>query len=169
MKKTSITFETCLEFVLAHEGGYSNDPNDPGGETRFGISKRQYPNLDIAHLTRETAADIYRNDYWRRICGDDLPPALAMVVFDAAVNQGVAKASRMVQESLGVTVDGAIGPDTLAMLARKKPADAVRDFMARRACHYAWLVAKNPSMGSFLMGWYRRCFDAHKAALELMA
>ena len=63
----------CIEVVLKSEGGYVNDPHDPGGETNFGISKRAYPSVDIKHLTKEGAIAIYKKDYWDKIKGDDLP------------------------------------------------------------------------------------------------
>ncbi|MBF8271570.1 MAG: hypothetical protein HW380_675 [Magnetococcales bacterium] len=162
------TFAICLDQVLMHEGGYTNDPNDPGGETNFGICKRQYPHLDIARLTEDQAASIYERDYWRKIRGDELPPPLAMVVFDAAVNQGVPKASKMLQECLGIEADGVIGPGTLKVIEKHKVDALVRDFMARRASHYASIVTKNPASSKFLFGWYRRCFAVHQAAMDLL-
>ncbi len=162
------TFKNCLAHVLLHEGGYVNDPKDPGGETNFGISKRQYPTVDIAHLTRDAAADIYEQDYWRKIQGDSLPPAIALAVFDTAVNCGVSKASRMLQESCGAAADGVIGLGTLQAIENKNPVDVVQAFMARRAAHYANIVIKNPTSAKFLFGWYRRCFAVHGAAMKLL-
>ncbi|MBF0415611.1 MAG: peptidoglycan-binding protein [Magnetococcales bacterium] len=169
MKKTpQQVFDLCLAQVLKHEGGYCNDAKDPGGETNFGISKRAYPSVDIARLTRERAAEIYRRDYWQKVRGDDLPAAVAMVVFDAAVNQGVPRASSMLQETVGALTDGVIGGETLKALGKKDPASIVQDFMARRACHYANIVSKTPSSSKFLFGWYRRCFAVHQVAMELL-
>lgn len=95
-KRTSngLDFNYCVEQILKHEGGYVNDPRDPGGETNFGISKRAYPNLDIKSLTKEVAIEIYRRDYWNRI--DKTFPELNLLVFDAAVNQGVSAANNLV-------------------------------------------------------------------------
>jgi lysozyme family protein len=90
---TPITFQIALDKVLKSEGGYVNDPADPGGETNLGISKRAYPNMDIASLTPATVAPIYKRDYWDKIAGDSLPSPLNYVAFDCAVNQGVGEAA----------------------------------------------------------------------------
>lgn len=93
-------FEEALAFVLAHEGGYSRDPRDPGGETKYGISRRSYPGLDIANLSQEQAASIYRSDYWDALGLSRLPGELALPIFDAAVNAGREAAVRWLQEAL---------------------------------------------------------------------
>ena len=80
------TFDTAVTAVLSYEGGYVNDPNDPGGETNWGISKRAYPNLDIRNLTRDRAIQIYRRDYWDSLGCDQFPPAIVIALFDSAVN-----------------------------------------------------------------------------------
>jgi hypothetical protein len=110
------TFEACFEALIGHEGGYVNHPNDPGGETNFGISRRSYPDLNIATLTLEQARAIYRRDFWDRLGLDALPPALRLQVFDAAVNSGPGNAARWLQAAAGVAQDGVIGPLTRARL-----------------------------------------------------
>ena len=107
-------FEKCLEITLVHEGGYVNDKRDPGGETNMGISKRSYPKEDIRGMTRERASAIYRRDFWKPVQGDDLPDGLDLVAFDAAVNSGPSRGAKWLQQALGVTVDGKIGPQTIA-------------------------------------------------------
>src|ERR1044072_8557468 len=94
-------FKSAVEIILAHEGGYSFDPRDPGGETNFGISKRQYPNLNIKDLTRERAKAIYFSDYWNKVRGDSLPFGVALVAFDYAVNAGVSTAIKALQRVSG--------------------------------------------------------------------
>lgn len=106
-------FSDALILILKHEGGYVDHPNDPGGETNFGISKRAYPDLDIKNITMDQVSEIYRKDYWDRIKGDDLPYPIALCVFDTAVNSGVARASRWLQETCNATPDGVIGPKTV--------------------------------------------------------
>ena len=112
-------FVAALEKVLAHEGGYVNDPDDPGGETKFGISKRSHPNLNIRDLTREQAAAIYHRDYWVRPKIDRIADErLAAKVFDLGVNVGTGRAIKLLQRaanSLGceLAVDGILGPATL--------------------------------------------------------
>ena len=83
------SFDRAINRILAHEGGYVNDRFDPGGETRYGISKRAYPSVDIKNLTRDGAKALYHRDYWQAIQGDELHPAIAFQVMDAAVNHGV--------------------------------------------------------------------------------
>jgi hypothetical protein len=85
-------FPEAFDFVIGREGGYNNDPRDPGGETKYGISKRSYPDLDIASLTLDDARRIYQQHYWDRVGGDELPAPLALVVFDTAVHSGVSRA-----------------------------------------------------------------------------
>jgi lysozyme family protein len=96
---TPITFQIALDKILKSEGGYVNDPNDPGGETNLGISKRAYPNVDIAALTPETVAPLYKRDYWDKIDGDNLPSPLNYVALDCAVNQGVGEAAILMRAS----------------------------------------------------------------------
>ena len=145
-------FESAVAFVLREEGGYVNHPNDPGGETNFGISKRAYPALDIKGLTVEDAKAIYRRDYWDKVQGDDLPPAIATAVFDAAVNQGASVAIRLLQRALGLPVDGVLGPNTLKA-AQDADADAlVADFISWRLRRYAFTNQAQ----TFMRGWAKR-------------
>lgn len=153
-------FDVAVNFVLSHEGGYVNDPQDPGGETKYGISKRSYPSLDIAALTREQAIEIYRRDFWERCRCDDLPPAVGLLLFDAAVNQGPNAAIRHLQRALHVAVDGVIGPTTINA-ARQAGNSAVAEFVAQRSVAYA----TNPNVARYGLGWFRRLAAAHEAAL----
>jgi lysozyme family protein len=108
-----MTKAQSIRNVIRHEGGYVNNPKDPGGETKFGISKRAYPTMDIGKITEEDATLIYDRDYWQRIQGDKLPPDVANMVLDIAVNSGVFRAVRILQAACGVTIDGKIGPRTI--------------------------------------------------------
>src|SRR3990167_2821806 len=101
-------FTKMFDRLLGHEGGYTNDPNDPGGETNWGISKRSYPDLDIKALTRDEAKVIYKRDFW-----DKLPtfsPAVKFQVFDFGINSGFSTAIRYLQRVVGVADDGQWGP-----------------------------------------------------------
>lgn len=106
-----MNFDTAFERLIGHEGGYVNHAKDPGGETKFGISKRQYPDLDIAALTLDEAKAIYKRDYWNAIGGDDLPYPVAFEVFDAAVNHGVSRALGFMEEALQGEDSRTINPD----------------------------------------------------------
>lgn len=108
-----MTFEKAFAKLIDHEGGYVNNPRDPGGETKFGISKRAYPALNIADLTLDDAKAIYKRDYWARAQCDRLHPDVAFQVFDGAVNSGMGNSIRWLQEAAGVAVDGVVGPLTL--------------------------------------------------------
>ena len=108
------SFDRAFALVVGEEGGYVNDVRDPGGETRFGISKRAHPTVDIRNLTLAGAKAIYKAEYWDTVQGDALPPALALILFDFGVNAGVKSAAMMLQRLLGVPADGSVGPRTLA-------------------------------------------------------
>ena len=129
----NVDFEKSVEFTLKMEGGSSveNDPNDPGGKTKYGISQKAFPNLNIDTLTLEEAKEIYRKNYWQACRCDELPFEFAVCVFDTAVNQGVNKAKRLLQIALGVTVDGVIGDKTIAAAFKAGPT-LVRKFLAYR-------------------------------------
>ncbi len=147
-------FEWCVARVVDIEGGLSNDPADPGGLTKFGISQRAYPLLDIANLTREEAINIYRIDYWERSGAARMPQPLDFYLFDCAVNQGVGKAPRLLQQAIGVDIDGFIGPETMGAIDRLGAAEAGAKFMARRALHYMSLG----TFPTFGRGWLKRLF-----------
>jgi lysozyme family protein len=116
---TPFTFDAAFDQLLdpKFEGGYSNDPADPGGETKFGISKRAYPALDIKNLTRAQVKPLYLRDYWGPAGCSAVPPELKYPLFDFAVNSGPARAAKTLQTRIGVIADGSIGPITLAEIA----------------------------------------------------
>lgn len=145
-------FDDAFALVIGNEGGYSNNPRDPGGETRFGISKRAYPNEDIRALTLDRAKEIYRRDYWDKVRGDELPTLVGQQVFDAAANHGAANAVRMLQSALGVTIDGALGPITLRAAWESNPVVFGVLFNAARLEFYTTL----PTWPDFGRGWARR-------------
>lgn len=148
-------FEPCVAVIIALEGGdrLVDDPADPGGVTRWGISQRAHPDVDVRALTREQAQQIYRRAYWDPMRCDELPPPLDLAVFDAAVNQGRAAAARMLQEALGVTIDGIIGAQTIAA-ARRAGLWHVARFMTLRALRYA----RTANFERYGTGWYTRLF-----------
>ena len=153
-------FEQAIERVLKHEGGYANDPDDPGGETKYGISKRQYPNLDIATLTLDQAKAIYRRDYWKYDGISD--QAVASKLFDMAVNLGAFQAHRLLQRALNriiagpIVVDGEFGAKSLEGVNAAPPTALLLELRAEQAVHYANLVMTRPVLGKFLLGWMRR-------------
>ncbi len=145
-------FDKTFDRTMGAEGGYVNDPTDPGGETNWGISKRSYPNVDIKSLTRETAKEIYRNDFWARIEADKLPASVSFQLFDFAVNSGIETAVRYLQRAIGVADDGHWGPHSAAAAAALTESDLVILLLSQRLDFMSRL--KNwPSAGA---GWARR-------------
>lgn len=124
-------FNLASEYLLGHEGGYVNDPNDSGGKTKYGISKRSYPDLNISALTWSDAKAIYWRDFWHKVRGEELPAVLAFVTFDASVNSGVPMAIKWMQTALGVSADGVIGPITIQAARGADSSAAMRVVVAR--------------------------------------
>lgn len=127
-----LTFEVAFDRLMGHEGGYVNNPDDPGGETKWGISKRSYPSLDIPNLTRDQAKDIYRQDFWRRLDADSLPDGVAFQLFDFAINSGIGTAVRYLQRAVGVADDGRWGPVSKAAAAQVSECDLIMRLNAER-------------------------------------
>jgi lysozyme family protein len=145
-----MNFERAFAIILNSEGGYSNDPRDPGKETKYGISSRAYPNLDIKNLTIAQAEEIYRADYWDKCRCDEMPEGLKLPLFDSAVNQGSSRAIKLLQTALNLTPDGVIGPRTMERAHQE--AGAAANFLTERVLHYASL----PTFPTFGRGWVRR-------------
>lgn len=146
------TFDECFAAVLGHEGGYVNNPADPGGETKFGISKRAHPHIDIKALTIDDAKAIYRRDYWGPAGCETVPASARLHLFDAAVNSGVTAAIRLLQRAVGEIDDGIIGPRTLAAVnSMAGPRLVARMSGARLA-----MMADLPTWPAFGRGWARR-------------
>ncbi len=161
----SAAFESAVAFVLKAEGGYVNDPADAGGETNYGISKRAYPDLDIKALTEQQAKDIYFEDYWLRCRCDDMPAYIAAAVFDTAVNMGQRTAIKFLQQALGVTVDGIIGPVTLSGTYQKSPDELLPDFLSYRSKRYHELASKGQN-SRFIRGWLKRTYELQQQIYE---
>lgn len=151
-----MNFDTAFDRLIGHEGGYSNHPDDPGGETMWGVtaavarangyagSMRSYP--------RELAKSLYRSLYWDKVKADSMPFPVAFQVFDAAVNHGTGQAAKFLQRAAGVVDDGIIGPKTLAAVAARDAAAILLLFNAEREQFYTDLKTW-PSFGK---GWSRR-------------
>lgn len=126
-------------FVLDHEGGYSNDPTDPGGETKYGISKRAHPNLDIKNLTPEQALDIYLKEYWEPIGGDNLPIPYCVAAMDSAINHGVERTKGWMQSAQ----------------------NDWKQFLMMRKAFLTLIVKRNPADQKYLAGWLHRVDDLY--------
>ena len=158
-------FYSAVRLVFKHEGGYVNHPEDPGGETKYGISKRAYPDVDIANLTKYEAERIYKEDYWDKVMGDQLPAAIALVVFDTAVNMGIRRAVKFLQETVNAKVDGIIGPKTVANACKAfdHPEFVIDSYLNKRMKRYRALS----TFKTFGKGWTRRVEDVREHAKEL--
>ena len=135
-------FEQAVQFTLKHEGGYVNDPVDPGGETKYGISKKSYPDIDIKNLTKEQAKAIYYQDYWMESGCDSMPPKTAVAVFDSSVNVGVGRVKGW-----------------LAGIDKNDDTTMAGYILDRRESYYKTLVSTNPALSKFLKGWTNRVRD----------
>ncbi|WP_083714435.1 glycoside hydrolase family 108 protein [Achromobacter sp. MFA1 R4] len=151
-----MNFDTAFDRLIGHEGGYSNHPDDPGGETMWGVTVAVARASGYAgpmrSMPRETAKAIYRAQYWDKVKADSLPFAVAFQVFDAAVNHGNGQAAKFLQRAAGVADDGIIGPKTLAAITARGAASILLLFNAEREQFYTDLKTW-PSFGK---GWSRR-------------
>ena len=165
-------FSEALEVILHHEGGYVNHPKDPGGETNLGVTKRVYEDFggtkDMKELTKEDVEPIYKKNYWDRVKGDDLHPALALCVFDFGVNAGTGRAAKYLQKLVNAKADGAIGPATLRKVGIATEAygikNLVTDYQKNRQKYYE----KLKHFKTFGRGWTRRVNETTEAALKLI-
>ena len=154
------SFEEIINKVLEHEGGYVHDPKDLGGETKYGITKRFYPELNIKELTKEKAKQIYKDDYWDKNRVESLPQNLWHIFFDMCVNMGRRTAVKILQRGAnskgkGLTVDGGMGPATLRAI-KGVEAERVR---AYRVKYYSDLITKKPEQEKFYYGWFNRSLE----------
>jgi len=158
-------FLIAVERVLANEGGYSSNPDDPGGATNFGISARSHPGLAVVALTRNAAVEIYWREWWLRFGFAQLPAAVAAKTFDLAVNMGAGHAIECLQRAIRacgrlVTEDGVIGAATAAQAARADPAALMAALRSELAAHYRLVAANQEASGNrFLKGWLTRAYS----------
>lgn len=147
-----MNFDASFERLIGHEGGYVDNPADPGGETKYGISRRSYPGEDIAGMTLERAKQIYLRDYWGPAGCDAVPDALRCDLFDMAVHAGVRSAVRCLQRAAGADVDGILGPRTLLAAQSMPSARLLARFNGSRLA----ALTELPTWPAFGKGWSRR-------------
>jgi lysozyme family protein len=170
-------FDACLAFTLREEGGYVDDPADPGGATNMGITLATYrqwsdnPELGSAQvqdMTERAARAIYRSLYWNPLRADALPIGVDLSVFDMGVNAGIWRSARLLQRALrfaGEEVDGCIGPETLDAAAKCDPRALVNDLAERQAAYYRSLA----DFLTFGTGWLDRTEARRNSALAMIA
>ena len=168
MKKN---YDKCLETILHHEGGYVNHPQDPGGETNLGVTKRVYQEWggtkDMKDLTFDDVAPIYKKNYWDKMKGDDLPSGLDLCVFDFGVNAGPGRAAKYLQTLIGTVADGGIGPNPLAKLKEYTDKTGVKETITNYQNERQGYYEKLSTFKTFGRGWTRRVEETTKLALEL--
>ena len=139
-----------------------NDPADPGGSTKYGISQRAYPNLDITNLTLKGACDIYYRDWWTRLkCDQVESDVIALKLMDTSINVGYNTGIKILQKALKavgcpVTVDGKIGPQTLGACNKTNEKALIGAMRVQQKEHYQRVIARNPKLVVFKNGWFNR-------------
>jgi lysozyme family protein len=167
-------FRRCLDIVLGYEGGFSQEPGDPGGATQLGVTIpvlrdfRQDPTLgveDLKKLGRDEACEIYRTRYWNVLRCDDLPTGIDLVVFDFAADTNASRAAKMLQQVVGAEADGSVGDATLAATKAMRSADVVKDVSNRRSEYYR----AQPDAANFVRAAVARANSVEKTALDMIA
>lgn len=165
------TYEIAITQVFQDEGGYTNDPHDPGGPTNWGITiqdARQYwkpeaTAYDVQYMPKSVAEDIYVKHYATSINYNSLPSGVDYAVLDYSINSGTSRSVRALQSIVGTPSDGVMGPITLAACQKMHPADIINQIYDRRLAFLKGLSTW-PNFGK---GWTNRCVNGRKLALEL--
>lgn len=166
------SFERCLTFILKQEGGFVNNPKDPGGMTNLGVTQGQWERFlgrkvddgEMIALTPETVAPFYKSRFWDFCRCDELPLPIALCVFDSSVNQGPSPAAKILQRCLKIDVDGIVGSMTIKT-AESVPIDGlIAGFCSAREKEYR----KSPDFTTFGVGWLARNERCERAAYQLI-
>lgn len=142
-------------------GVVTRDPQDTGGTTKWGISQKAYPHLDIPSLTLDEAREIYYTDYLVKPRLVTLPPAVLEPVFDVAVNMGTSTAIKLLQQAVNVKQDGKLGPQTFKAVAQASPAQFRLLFTVARLLRYLDIILARPSQRKYAKGWFRRTLELY--------
>lgn len=170
-------FDNSFMHVMQSEGGYVNDPKDPGGETNLGVTKAAWADYlgrpiadgEMKELTKEVVKPFYKKMYWDKVHGDALPTGLDYLAFDFAVNAGTGQAAKFVQRAVGATADGVVGPATLALVAKTDPHELIAGFTGQKEAFYKDLAARKPDLSKFLKGWLVRTSTVSTVAQTMLA
>ena len=165
-------FPKALAAVLVHEGGFVNNPKDPGGMTNLGCTKAVWEEhcghpVDekaMRSLTPNDVGPLYKRKYWDKVLGDELPAGVDYAVFDTAINSGPGRAAKILQACVGVEPDGGIGPKTLAAVRAADPKQLVQDYAKRRLS----FMMDIPAWATFGKGWTRRVNEVEAASLKMI-
>ena len=159
MTGSSDIISEAIGRLLNREGGYVWDPDDAGGETKYGISKRSYPGEDIKNLTPERATDIYLRDFYEAPGFHKLPIEYSEPVFDLGVHAGPQQAIRIMQRTVRVSADGAIGAKTVAAVVSLPSAQFRRKFAVERLLFYLSSILARPKNLKYARGWFMRAVE----------
>ena len=162
-------FQSCLDLVLKSEGGWVNNPADPGGETNLGVTKavwEEWVGHDVKTMKDLTPADVapmYKAKYWMACYANQLPMGVDYMAFDAAVNMGPGRAVKLLQEAMGCVPDGIIGPRTMQLISQKNTQDVINSYSNRKVSFYESL-----NKPEFIKGWLKRVEDVKLNALKMI-
>ncbi len=157
-------FEYAVQCLLIWEGGYINSPNDPGGETNYGISSRSFPHIDIKNLTKQQAKAIYKKEFWNAnpFFNELKDEEIAAKLFLAVVHMGVKQACKLMQRAVRswqyLEADGIIGNKSITAINKLKASELIPAFNSEVAGYYRTLVAKRPELKVFINGWLNRAY-----------
>lgn len=166
------TLTVALDLMFGHEGGYVNNPKDPGGATKYGITHKtlaahrgalSVTPAQVKALTKEEATEIYRRSYWSQSGGDLLPVGIDYMAFDYGVNSGPAQAIKSLQRIIGVTADGIVGGQTIAAVKAYKG-----DLIAAYAAERLRFMKSLKTWGTFGRGWQKRVVSVESQARQLL-
>lgn len=171
----SLKFAECiitilyLEGGLRADGGLNNKTSDCGGLTKYGISQRAYPNLDIKNLTLAHAVRLYHRDYWRAMCCEQCPQSIAFMLLDGAVQHGAPGMTLLTQRQVNSKPDGRMGPKTLAAILERPILSTTVLLSVNRGRKYARICANDASQKPNLEGWYNRLAHATEFAVSQLS
>ena len=165
-------FQKCLDLVLKSEGGFVNNPKDPGGMTNLGVTATTWSNFkgrntnekEMRSLTRDDVAPLYEKKYWNACKCDDLPSGIDYLVFDFAVNSGPGRSIKILQKALGIPEDGAIGPVTIQTIDVMDKTELINRFSNAKKQFYESL----PTFSTFGKGWLNRVDETRVYASEML-
>jgi len=172
-------FDEAFEHTMKAEGGYVNDPQDPGGETYKGIARKMNPkwsgwvtvdlkkkqsnfprSLDTTPELQEQVKDFYRVNYWHRVAGDDIANQdIAESIFDFAVNAGVGTSTKLAQMTVGASVDGVMGPKSVEKINADNPRAFLAVFALHKISRYVSICDNRPDSRKFFFGWIKRTLE----------
>ena len=164
-------WDKAFDLVIVNEGGYVDNSQDPGGATNWGCTKAVWEKYvghevtkdDIKALTKEDVKPLYKRNYWDAIHGDAIPSGLDYCIFDCAINSGVGRAAKFIQEIVGVSADGAIGNNTVTAITKINSITLINEFSDKRQAFLESLK----TFPTFGKGWTKRVQEVRTKSLEM--